>query len=102
MVSITTHLDAFQLQQLTPFNSAPTSPRAELNSGHIDEKVINVTDVMTPIADGKEDGCFISAGYDATTHFESTVLDVLDMYTRITGKTLDLSEKDPAAAAAER
>ena len=95
-------LDAFQLQQLTPFNSAPTSPRAELNSGHIDEKFINVTDVMTPIADGKEDGCFISAGYDATTHFESTVLDVLDMYTRITGKTLDLSEKDPAAAAAER
>jgi len=70
--------------------------------GHIDEKFINVTDVMTPIADGKEDGCFISAGYDATTHFESTVLDVLDMYTRITGKTLDLSEKDPAAAAAER
>lgn len=26
--------------------------------------------------------------YDATTHFESTVLDVLNMYTMITGKVM--------------
>lgn len=31
------------------------------------------------------DQCFISKGYDATTHFETTVEDVLDMYKRITG-----------------
>ena len=31
------------------------------------------------------DKCFISKGYDATTHFETTVEDVLDMYKRITG-----------------
>ena len=37
-------------------------------------------------------------GYDATSHFETTVDDVLDMYSRITGRTLDLSFKDPAAA----
>lgn len=39
--------------------------------------------------------------YDATTHFESTVTDVLDMYTRITGKVLDLSVDLSAASAAE-
>ncbi|MGS7457278.1 hypothetical protein [Mycobacterium tuberculosis] len=26
--------------------------------------------------------------YDATTHFESTVIDVLAMYTKITGKVI--------------
>jgi RAB protein geranylgeranyltransferase component A len=31
------------------------------------------------------DGCYISKGYDPTTHFETTVEDVLDMYKRITG-----------------
>ena len=40
----------------------------------------------------------ISTGYDATTHFETTVRDVIDMYKRITGKDLDLSKDDAAAA----
>uniref|UniRef100_A0A7S0SQR4 Guanosine nucleotide diphosphate dissociation inhibitor n=1 Tax=Mantoniella antarctica TaxID=81844 RepID=A0A7S0SQR4_9CHLO len=68
--------------------------------GHIDEKFVHVSDIMVPIGDGKEDAAFISCGYDATTHFETTVRDVLDMYKRITGKDLDLSDKDPNAAAA--
>jgi hypothetical protein len=29
--------------------------------------------------------CFISRGYDATSHFETEINDVLDMYQRITG-----------------
>ena len=62
--------------------------------GRIDEKFIHVSDVLVPVEDGKKDGCFISKGYDATTHFETTVRDVLEMYTRITGKELDLSEKE--------
>lgn len=69
--------------------------------GHIDEKFIHVSDIMVPTGDGKEDNAFISRGYDATTHFETTVRDVLDMYKRITGKELDLSDKDPNAAATE-
>ena len=36
--------------------------------------------------------------YDATSHFETTVEDVLELYTRITGKVLDLSSKDPSKA----
>ncbi|KAL5998412.1 Rab GDP dissociation inhibitor beta [Asimina triloba] len=39
--------------------------------------------------------------YDATTHFESTVVDVLSMYTMITGKVLDLTVDLNAASAAE-
>ena len=44
------------------------------------------------------DGCYISKGYDPTTHFETTVDDVLDIYKRITGKDLDLDSKDPRLA----
>jgi Rab GDP dissociation inhibitor len=40
------------------------------------------------------DKCYISKGYDATTHFETTVDDVLEMYKRMTGKDLDLDSKD--------
>uniref|UniRef100_A0A0A9G6D7 Uncharacterized protein n=1 Tax=Arundo donax TaxID=35708 RepID=A0A0A9G6D7_ARUDO len=29
---------------------------------------------------------FVSTSYDATTHFETTVTDVLNLYTEITGK----------------
>lgn len=42
------------------------------------------------------DKIFISKGYDATSHFESEIDDVLDMYERITGKPLDLDKEDLA------
>jgi Rab GDP dissociation inhibitor len=46
-------------------------------------------------------GGFSLQSYDATTHFETTVTDVLNMYTMITGKTVDLSVDLSAASAAE-
>ena len=66
--------------------------------GPIDEMFVNVTDVRAPLANGVSDGAFISTGYDATTHFETTVRDVIDIYKRITGKDLDLSKDDATAA----
>lgn len=39
------------------------------------------------------------AGYDATSHFETVVDDVMDMYKRISGKALDLEKMDPRGAA---
>jgi Rab GDP dissociation inhibitor len=92
--------------------------------GHIDEKFVEVVDVFEPLDDGKtyvffnyrsmqflnfffccvnepvhmvyRDKIYISKGYDATSHFESEIDDVLDMYERITGKTLDLEKEDLA------
>lgn len=40
------------------------------------------------------DKAFISKGYDATSHFESEIDDVLNLYERITGKPLDLEKED--------
>jgi len=59
----------------------------------IDEKFISISDIKEPIADGTQDKCFISKSYDATSHFQTTSLDVMDMYKRITGKDLDLTPK---------
>lgn len=44
------------------------------------------------------DKVFISKGYDATSHFETEIDDVLDMYERITGKTLNLEKEDLSKA----
>lgn len=72
------------------------TPEAEVEAGvrllgPVLEKFVIVSDVHEPVADGKEDKCFISSGYDATSHFESTIDDVLAMYTRVTGEKLDVT-----------
>lgn len=80
-----------------------SNPEAELAPGlallgPIDEKFVSVVDVHEPLEDGSKDGCFISKGYDPTTHFETTVEDVLGLYKRITGHDLDLDSKNPRLA----
>jgi Rab GDP dissociation inhibitor len=54
--------------------------------------------VYEPRSDGSLDGCFISKGYDETSHFEGLTADVLDMYRRITGKALEMNTDTAAAA----
>ncbi|KAI7744193.1 hypothetical protein M8C21_020811 [Ambrosia artemisiifolia] len=68
--------------------------------GPVDQIFFDTYDRYEPVNQGEEDNCYISASYDATTHFESTVQDVIAMYSRITGKTLDLSVDLSAASAA--
>ncbi|KAK3444353.1 hypothetical protein EUGRSUZ_A00407 [Eucalyptus grandis] len=69
--------------------------------GPVDEIFYDTYDRYEPVNESSVDNCFISSSYDATTHFESTVKDVLNMYTKITGKVLDLSVDLSAASAAE-
>jgi len=51
--------------------------------------MVTINNQLLPSVQPVRDRC---AGYDATSHFETTVEDVLDMYQRITGKPLDLSQ----------
>ncbi|KAG8473485.1 hypothetical protein CXB51_035655 [Gossypium anomalum] len=69
--------------------------------GSVDEIFYDTYDRYVPTNDHQADNCFISASYDSTTHFETTVIDVMEMYTKITGKVLDLSVDLSAASAAE-
>lgn len=53
--------------------SAEAQARAGLALlGHIDEKFTEVVDVLEPTGSGKAERAFISRGYDATSHFETT------------------------------
>ncbi|CAA6653437.1 unnamed protein product [Spirodela intermedia] len=68
--------------------------------GPVDEIFYDMYDRYEPINKSDDDNCFISTSYDATTHFESTVKDVISMYCKITGKVLDLTADMSAASAA--
>jgi len=63
----------------------------------IKEKFVSVSDSFVPNDDGTASQIFISSTYDATSHFETTCVDVMDIYRRVTGQELDLS---PAALSA--
>jgi Rab GDP dissociation inhibitor len=64
----------------------------------LDNSFYSVRDVYEPLADGTSDNTFITISYDATSHFETSTTDIMDMYRRITGEELDLT---PPPAAAE-
>lgn len=60
--------------------------------GKVEKTFISVVDTYGPKEDGKSDNCFISTSIDASTHFESTAQDALDLYERITGQKFDLKK----------
>lgn len=57
--------------------------------GDIVEQFVYILDTYEPIDDGKKDGIFISRSYDATSHFETTANDIVDIHERITGEKFD-------------
>ncbi|KAL6225084.1 hypothetical protein ACLB2K_003936 [Fragaria x ananassa] len=82
------------------------NPQVELKPGTdllgpVDEIFFDTYDRYEPTNQSEADHCFISGSYDATTHFETTVQDVISMYGNITGKVLDLTVDLSAASAAE-
>jgi Rab GDP dissociation inhibitor len=58
----------------------------------IAHKFVSVSDFYEPNDNGLESQLFISQSYDATTHFETTCLDVLDIFKRGTGEDFDFSK----------
>lgn len=70
-------------------------PEAELEPGtallgEIVESFVDVAELFEPKDDGRSDKVFLTRSYDATTHFETTVDDVFDVYQRIFDKRLVL------------
>jgi len=73
------------------------NPEAEIQPGlqllgPISQKFVSVSDVYDPTDDGKASQIFISKTYDATSHFETTCDDVLDVFERGTGQQFDFSK----------
>ncbi|KAI8905575.1 GDP dissociation inhibitor [Gorgonomyces haynaldii] len=61
--------------------------------GSIQERFVSIKDLCEPIADGKDDGIFVSKSFDATSHFETTCTDVKSIYKRLTGNELKIEGK---------
>ena len=57
-------------------------------------RFVSVSSIYTPIADGRADNIFITRSYDATSHFETVVDDVHDVWKRIVGKDLVLKKRE--------
>jgi len=60
--------------------------------GPVRQKFITVSDYYEPIDNGSTSQIYISSSYDATSHFETTCLDVLDIFKRGTGEDFDFSK----------
>lgn len=54
------------------------------------ERFDSISETFSPINDPKADNCYISSSYDATSHFETAVQDILQLYESIVGKPFDL------------
>lgn len=59
--------------------------------GNILEMFAQINPVFEPVDDGTADNLFVTKSYDATSHFEQTSEEVLELYQRITGEKLDLN-----------
>lgn len=62
--------------------------------GKIDYISLKVHDIVEPVIPGSQDGCYCSSSYDPTTHFETTIEEVLKLYEEIMGAPLDLDKKE--------
>lgn len=60
--------------------------------GNIRQKFVTVSDYFEPSDLGETSQIFISSSYDATTHFETTCKDVLNIFKRGTGEDFDFSK----------
>jgi len=73
------------------------NPEAEIQPGinllgPIKQKILQVSDLYQPLEDGTSNNLFISKSYDATSHFETTCQDILDVFKRGTGEEFDFSK----------
>eukprot|EP01086_Lenisia_limosa_P002699 TRINITY_DN1665_c0_g1_i1.p1 TRINITY_DN1665_c0_g1~~TRINITY_DN1665_c0_g1_i1.p1 ORF type:complete len:443 (+),score=152.16 TRINITY_DN1665_c0_g1_i1:49-1377(+) len=78
-------------------NVETTDAESELEPGFkllgaIEEKFVWTSPMMFPKNNSAEDNVFLSSSYDASSHFESSVTDILDIYNKVTGEPLDLSK----------
>ncbi|KAI0815079.1 GDP dissociation inhibitor [Irpex lacteus] len=68
--------------------------------GTIHDKFVSITSLYTPTSSGTDDNIFITRSYDATSHFETVVEDVQDVWKRVVGKDLVLKKREDIEAQA--
>lgn len=57
-------------------------------------RFVSVSPLYVPTTSGEADNIFITRSYDATSHFETVVEDVQDVWKRVVGKDLVLKKRE--------
>ena len=57
-------------------------------------RFVSVSPLYTPTSTGEADNIFITRSYDATSHFETVVDEVRDVWRRVTGHDLELKARE--------
>jgi len=87
---ISTNQENLSAQPGSEQEKAELAPALNL-LGKIDELFVESVPNYQPIQDGRESQVFVTSSYDATSHFESATNEVIDLYSRVTGKEIDLT-----------
>jgi len=74
-------------------------PEAEIQPGikllgPVSKTFVSVSPLYIPTSTGEADNIFITRSYDATSHFETVVDEVRDVWKRVTGGELELKPRD--------
>ncbi|WVW85224.1 hypothetical protein I302_107262 [Kwoniella bestiolae CBS 10118] len=62
--------------------------------GNVVDKFMSITPLYAPTSPGTNDNIFITKSYDATSHFETVVEDVSDVWQRVKGEKLVLKKRE--------
>ena len=62
--------------------------------GTVVDKFVSITPLYAPTSSGEADNIFITKSYDATSHFETVVEDVFDVWKRVKGEDLVLKKRE--------
>jgi len=62
--------------------------------GPVHEKFVSISPLYAPTTSGESDNIFITRSYDATSHFETVVEDVQDIWQRVMGSPLVLKKRE--------
>ena len=69
---------------------AEIQPAVDILGGCL-EMFVSVSDLLEPCHDADAEKLYITSSYDPTSHFETSSIDVLNLYEQITGEKLDLN-----------
>lgn len=57
-------------------------------------RFVSVTPLYEPTSSGTDDNIYVTRSYDATSHFETVVEDVQDVWQRVIGAPLVLKKRE--------
>ncbi|ORY32159.1 GDP dissociation inhibitor [Naematelia encephala] len=62
--------------------------------GNVVDKFVSITPLYAPTSPGTDENIFITKSYDATSHFETVVEEVFDVWQRVKGEKLVLKKRE--------